>query len=72
MKTPRFVVPLSKEKVQAAAAAQNQLEQTTPQIPFDAVSLPLMPDGHTIGDATDEVPQRAIWRHYRTLMEEGS
>ncbi len=26
--------------------------------------------GHTIGDATDEVPQRAIWRHYRSLMEE--
>jgi phenylpropionate dioxygenase-like ring-hydroxylating dioxygenase large terminal subunit len=26
-------------------------------------------DGHVIGDATDEVPQRAIWRHYRTLME---
>jgi hypothetical protein len=35
---------------QAAAAAQNQLEQNTPQIPFDAVSLPLMPDGHTIGE----------------------
>ena len=35
---------------QAAAAAQNQLEQTTPQIPFDAVSLPLMPEGHTIGE----------------------
>jgi fatty-acyl-CoA synthase len=26
-------------------------------------------DGHLIGDATDEVPQRAIWRHYRSLME---
>jgi fatty-acyl-CoA synthase len=26
-------------------------------------------DGHVIGDATDEVPQRAIWRHYRELME---
>jgi phenylpropionate dioxygenase-like ring-hydroxylating dioxygenase large terminal subunit len=26
-------------------------------------------DGHLIGDATDEVPQRAIWRHYRELME---
>jgi fatty-acyl-CoA synthase len=26
-------------------------------------------DGHLIGDATDEVPQRAIWRHYRGLME---
>src|SRR5581483_2190928 len=35
---------------QAAAAAQAQLEQQTPQIPFEAVSLPLMPDGHTIGD----------------------
>jgi hypothetical protein len=35
---------------QAAAAAQNQLEQTPP-IPFDAVSLPLMPEGHTMGAA---------------------
>jgi phenylpropionate dioxygenase-like ring-hydroxylating dioxygenase large terminal subunit len=26
-------------------------------------------NGLTIGDATDEVPQRAIWRHYRELME---
>jgi fatty-acyl-CoA synthase len=26
-------------------------------------------DGHVIGDATDEVPQRAIWKHYRGLME---
>jgi phenylpropionate dioxygenase-like ring-hydroxylating dioxygenase large terminal subunit len=26
--------------------------------------------GHTIADATDELPQRAIWRHYRSLMEE--
>jgi fatty-acyl-CoA synthase len=25
--------------------------------------------GHLIGDATDEVPQRAIWRHYQQLME---
>jgi fatty-acyl-CoA synthase len=25
-------------------------------------------NGHTIGDATDEVPQRAIWKHYRKLM----
>jgi hypothetical protein len=24
--------------------------------------------GFTVGDATDEVPQRAIWRHYRGLM----
>jgi DNA-binding beta-propeller fold protein YncE len=35
---------------QAAAAAQNELEQRTPQIPYDAVSLPLMPEGHTIGE----------------------
>jgi fatty-acyl-CoA synthase len=28
-------------------------------------------DGHLIGDATDEVPIRAIWRHYRSLMEDG-
>ena len=28
-------------------------------------------NGHTIGDATDEVPQRAIWRHYRELMSSG-
>src|SRR4029077_12960487 len=35
---------------QAAAAAQAQLEQNTPQIPYDAVSLPLMPDRHTIGE----------------------
>jgi len=35
---------------QAAAAAQTELENKTPQIPFDAVSLPLMPDGHTIGE----------------------
>jgi fatty-acyl-CoA synthase len=25
--------------------------------------------GHLVGDATDEVPQRAIWRHYKELME---
>ncbi len=25
-------------------------------------------DGHLVGDATDEVPARAIWRHYRELM----
>jgi len=29
-------------------------------------------DGFTIGDATDEVPQRAIWRHYLELMEAGA
>src|SRR6185369_12320311 len=34
----------------AAAAAQNELEKNTPQIPYDAVSLPLMPEGHTIGE----------------------
>ena len=27
--------------------------------------------GHLIGDATDEVPLRAIWAHYRRLMEDG-
>ncbi len=27
--------------------------------------------GHLIGDATDEVPMRAIWAHYRRLMEDG-
>lgn len=26
--------------------------------------------GHLVGDATDEVPQRAIWKHYRSLMEQ--
>ena len=26
-------------------------------------------DGHIVGDATDEVPQRGIWRHYKALME---
>ncbi|HWF54095.1 MAG TPA: aromatic ring-hydroxylating dioxygenase subunit alpha [Solirubrobacteraceae bacterium] len=25
--------------------------------------------GHTIADATDELPQRAMWRHYKSLME---
>ena len=25
--------------------------------------------GLLVGDATDEVPQRGIWRHYRGLME---
>ena len=35
---------------QAALAAQTELEKNTPQIPYDAVSLPLMPDGHTIGE----------------------
>ena len=34
----------------AAAAAQNELEKNTPQLQFDAVSLPLMPEGHTIGE----------------------
>jgi len=29
-------------------------------------------DGFVVGDATDEVPQRAIWRHYRSLMETSS
>jgi hypothetical protein len=35
---------------QAAAAAQAGIEQAAPQIPFDAVALPLMPEGHTIGE----------------------
>src|SRR3954471_1052292 len=35
---------------QAALAAQTELEKNTPQIPYDAVSLPLMPAGHTIGE----------------------
>jgi phenylpropionate dioxygenase-like ring-hydroxylating dioxygenase large terminal subunit len=26
-------------------------------------------DGHTIGDNTDEVTSRGIWKHYRSLME---
>jgi phenylpropionate dioxygenase-like ring-hydroxylating dioxygenase large terminal subunit len=28
-------------------------------------------NGHLIGDATDEVPMRAMWAHYRRLMETG-
>jgi len=28
-------------------------------------------DGHLIGDATDEVPMRAMWAHYKSLMEDG-
>src|SRR4051794_24730899 len=35
---------------QAALAAQTELEKNTPQIPYEAVSLPLMPAGHTIGE----------------------
>jgi fatty-acyl-CoA synthase len=27
-------------------------------------------EGFLVGDATDEVPQRAIWKHYRELMED--
>ena len=27
-------------------------------------------NGFLVGDATDEVPQRGIWRHYRELMGE--
>ena len=26
--------------------------------------------GHLVGDATDEVPMRAMWKHYRSLMED--
>lgn len=29
-------------------------------------------NGFLIGNNTDEVPQRGIWRHYRSLMEEGA
>ena len=35
---------------QAALAAQADLEKNTPQIPYDATVLPLMPTGHTIGE----------------------
>ncbi|HEY2383584.1 MAG TPA: peptidyl-alpha-hydroxyglycine alpha-amidating lyase family protein [Terriglobia bacterium] len=35
---------------QATAAAQNQLEQSVPQIAYDATVLPLDPAGHTIGE----------------------
>jgi hypothetical protein len=35
---------------QAALAAQEQLEQNTPQIPYEATWLPLAPAGHTIGE----------------------
>jgi hypothetical protein len=27
-------------------------------------------NGHTVGDATDEVSMRAIWRHYAELMRD--
>ena len=40
---------LSPER-QAALAAQAELEKNTPQIQYDAVALPLMPTGHTIGE----------------------
>ena len=36
---------------QAALAKQEALEKATPQIPYDAVSLPLMVPNHTIGEA---------------------
>jgi hypothetical protein len=26
-------------------------------------------NGFLVGDATDEVPQRGIWRHYREVMD---
>ena len=35
---------------QAALAAQTELEKNPPQIPYDAVALPLMPTGHTIDE----------------------
>lgn len=28
--------------------------------------------GYRIGDITDDLPSRGIWRHYRTLMEQGA
>ena len=37
-------------ELQAALAAQTELEKNTAQLEYDAVSLPLMPDGHTIGE----------------------
>jgi hypothetical protein len=40
---------LSAER-KAALAAQAELEKNTPQLPFDAVALPLNPTGHTIGE----------------------
>jgi phenylpropionate dioxygenase-like ring-hydroxylating dioxygenase large terminal subunit len=29
-------------------------------------------DGYRVGDITDDLPSRGIWRHYRTLMEHSS
>ena len=26
-------------------------------------------NGFKVGDVTDEIPMRGIWRHYRELME---
>ena len=41
----------SSPEQQAAAAKQDELEKNTPQIPFDAVSLPLQPGAeNTIGE----------------------
>lgn len=28
-------------------------------------------DGFLVGDSTDDLPSRGIWKHYRSLMEEG-
>ena len=35
----------------------------------DAVNTVLRRAGELIGDNTDEVPSRGIWRHYRATME---
>lgn len=42
--------PQMSSERKAALAAQAELEKNTPQIPYDAVALPLMPTGHTIGE----------------------
>ena len=34
----------------------------------DCTANALDDDGSPIADVTDELPQRAIWRHYRALM----
>jgi hypothetical protein len=41
--------PQTPEQI-ARAERQTQIELPANQIPYDAVSLPLMPDGHTIGE----------------------
>ena len=54
---------------QAAAAKQQELEDKTPQIPFDAVSLPLQPGpentiGETVGVALNS--QKHLFVYTRT------